>query len=152
MLTWNNLLVEKGIDLMMTVELDEVSRTFEESEFWKFLGLELDDIKVGCAKLKLPIRPSFINVKETVHGGIYASLLDTTMGMAARSLGYDEVATLQLNIQYVKSVNSGTIKSEARILNQSRSTALVEGKLYDEQNNLIAHCTGNFRMVKTDNS
>lgn len=68
------------------------------------------------------------------------------MGMAGRSLGYDEVATLHLNIQYLKSVMEGTVYSEAEIIHQNRSTVLIEGRLMNEDGELIGHCTGTFKL------
>lgn len=136
----------------MSGELDGVRQDFEKSAFWNFLGLELVELRNGYAKLKLPIQSSFINAKKSVHGGVYASILDTTMGMATRSLGYEKVVTLQMNIQFLKSIENGIIKSEATVLNQSHSTALIESKLFDEENNLIAFCTGTFKTTMVDNS
>lgn len=136
----------------MSVDLKRITQSFQESPFWNFLGLEVEDLLEGQATLKLKIRPSFINVKKSVHGGIYASILDTTMGMTARTLGYDEVATIQLNIQYLKPIESGTVISVGKVVNKSRSTALMEGKLFDDNDNLIAHCTGTFKMSGTGSS
>ena len=134
----------------MNKQLEKVSHEFEQSAFWNLLGLELNELKEGFAKITLPIQPSFINVKKSVHGGIYTSVLDTTMGIAARSLGFDEVVTLQMNIQFLQSIDNGVMYSEASVLKRTRSTALMEGKLFDKEDNLIAHCTGTFKISKVD--
>ncbi len=70
------------------------------------------------------------------------------MGMAGRSLGFNEVMTIQLSIQYLKPVIESAIYSEATVVHQSRSTVLVEGKLFDEEKNLVAHSTGTFKVSK----
>ncbi|RBP94408.1 acyl-CoA thioesterase [Cytobacillus firmus] len=133
----------------MTAEhLQKVRADFEGSPFWNFIGLRLNELKEGYILLALPIQKDFINVRNSVHGGIYASVMDTAMGMAGRSLGYDEVATLQLNIQYLKSVMDGTVYSEAEIVHQNRSTVLIEGRLKNEDGELIGHCTGTFKLSK----
>ncbi|MCS0788577.1 PaaI family thioesterase [Bacillus sp. CMF12] len=133
----------------MTAEhLQKVRADFEGSPFWNFIGLRLKELKEGYVLLALPIQKDFINVRNSVHGGIYASVMDTAMGMAGRSLGYDEVATLHLNIQYLKSVMDGTVYSEAEIIHQNRSTVLIEGRLKNEDGELIGHCTGTFKLSK----
>ncbi|MDF2037727.1 PaaI family thioesterase [Cytobacillus oceanisediminis] len=133
----------------MTAEhLQKVRADFESSPFWNFIGLRLKELKEGYVLLELPIQKDFINVRNSVHGGIYASVMDTAMGMAGRSLGYDEVATLHLNIQYLKSVMDGTIYSEAEIIHQNRSTVFIEGRLMNEDGELIGHCTGTFKLSK----
>jgi uncharacterized protein (TIGR00369 family) len=129
-------------------DLQKVKEDFENSSFWKFIGLQLKEMKEGYISLALPLQNDFINVRNSVHGGIYASILDTTMGMTARTAGFDEVATLHLNIQYLKSVVDGMVYSESAIIHQSRNTLLVEGKLMDETGELLAHCTGTFKVSK----
>ncbi|MCM3705672.1 MULTISPECIES: PaaI family thioesterase [Cytobacillus] len=133
----------------MTAEhLQKVKTDFESSPFWNFIGLELRELREGYVLLALPIQKDFINVRNSVHGGIYASVMDTAMGMAGRSLGYDEVATIHLNIQYLKSVMEGTVNSEAEIIHQNRSTVLIESRLMNEDGELIGHCTGTFKLSK----
>lgn len=133
----------------MTAEyLQKVKADFEDSPFWNFVGLELRELRDGYVLLALPIQREFINVRNTVHGGMYASVLDTAMGMAGRSLGFDEVATLHLNIQYVKSVMEGIVTAEAEIIHQNRNTVFIEGRLRYEDGELLGHCTGTFKLFK----
>ncbi|MGG4169195.1 PaaI family thioesterase [Rossellomorea vietnamensis] len=128
--------------------LQKVKADFENSPFWNFIGLELKELEEGHVLLALPIQKEFINVRNSVHGGIYASVLDTAMGMTGRSLGFDEVATLHLDIQYLKSVADGTVYSEASIIHQNRNTAFIEGRLKNEDGELLGHCTGTFKLSK----
>ncbi|MFD1606955.1 PaaI family thioesterase [Oceanobacillus luteolus] len=130
--------------------MQEIIQGFEQSNFWNFIGLELEKAEKGSVTLKLPIIPAFINVRESVHGGVYASILDTAMGFSARSLGYDEVITLDMNVRFLKAVSDGTIYAVGNTIHQNRSTVLVEAVLYDEDDNKLAHSTGTFRVVKHD--
>jgi len=129
--------------------LDSIQKDFKTSPFWDFIGLQLKELKKGYVELYLPYNPNFRNVRDSVHGGIYASVLDTSMGMAGRTLGSDEVMTIQMNIQFLKPIVEGGIYSEASVISESRSTALIEGRLFDEDKNLIAHSVGTFRVVKS---
>jgi len=129
--------------------LDSIQKDFKTSPFWDFICLQLKELKKGYVELYLPYNPNFRNVRDSVHGGIYASVLDTSMGMAGRTLGSDEVMTIQMNIQFLKPIVEGGIYSEASVISESRSTALIEGRLFDEDKNLIAHSVGTFRVVKS---
>ncbi|MFD1927966.1 PaaI family thioesterase [Sporosarcina siberiensis] len=133
----------------MESHLDIVREDFKTSPFWDFIGLQMKELKKGYVELYLPYNPNFRNVRDSIHGGIYASVLDTTMGMAGRTLGSDEVMTIQMSIQFLKPVVEGGIYSEASVISESRSTALIEGRLFDEDKNLIAHSVGTFRVVKS---
>jgi len=104
-------------------------------------------VEKGSVHLKLPIIPEFLNVKNSVHGGVYATILDTTMGFSARSLGYDEVTTLEMDVHFLKAVSKGTVYSKGNVIHRNRSTALVEADLFDEESNRLAHSTGTFRVV-----
>jgi len=126
--------------------MEKIIQDFESSNFWNFIGLELGEIKEGSVTLKLPIKKDFHNVKNTVHGGMYASILDTTMGFSARSLGYDAVTTLDMDIHFLGAVSKGTIHAVGNVIHQNRSTFLVEATLYDEDENRLAHSTGTFKV------
>lgn len=137
----------------MTEELyQEIQEKFESSPFWDFIGLQVREIKNGYVSLALPIKNDFINARNSVHGGIYASLLDTNMGMTARTTGINNTATLQLNIQYLKSISEGTLYSEASIIHESRNSVYIEGKLTNEAGDLLAHCTGTFKLFKGESA
>lgn len=130
-----------------TIEyLEKVRQDFETSPFWQFAGLEVRKLEEGDVELFLPYRPQYDNVRGTIHGGMYMSILDTTMGMLCRSIGADDVATIQMATQFLKPAVQEEVRSSASVINRSRSTALVEGKLFNENDELIAHCTATFRL------
>ncbi|SEQ97325.1 PaaI family thioesterase [Piscibacillus halophilus] len=135
----------------MSAEINTIQQDFEKSPFWRFVGLEVHEASKGNVKLKLPIKNDFMNVRETVHGGVLVSIVDTTMGFTCKSLGFDEVITLQLNTNFVKSVSEGTLYSEGKIISRTRSTAIVEGQIFDEQGELLVHCNGTFKLIKKEN-
>lgn len=132
----------------MDNRLAKIRKDFEESPYWQFLGLEVKELREGHVELRLPYNASFGNVSKLVHGGVLASILDMSMGMLGRSIGYDQVMTLHMSIQFLKAVDKGNIYSQASVINEGRSTSLLEVKLYDEERNIIAHSTGTFRLAK----
>ena len=130
-----------------TVEyLEQVRQDFESSPFWKFTGLETQKLEAGNVELYLPYRQEYDNVRGTIHGGMYMSVLDTTMGMLCRSLGANDVMTIQMATQFLKPVVQEAVYSKAAVINRTRSTALVEGTLFNEQDELVAHCTATFKL------
>lgn len=128
--------------------LQKVEEEFTTSEFWSFIGLEIQTLKEGYVELRLPYKKEFNNVRSTVHGGIYMSAIDTTMGMMCRSLGYDDVMTIQLSTQFLKPVVGEAFTTSASVIHRSKSTILVEGKMCNEAGELIGHSTATFRVIK----
>ncbi|MFJ7735556.1 PaaI family thioesterase [Lysinibacillus sp. NPDC097287] len=128
--------------------LEKLKTDFKPSPFSEFIGLQMKELQEGHVELYLPFNPSFNNGHNSVHGGVYATVLDTVMGLVGKTLGFSEVMTIQLNIQFLKPVIECAIYSEATVVHQRRNTVLVEGKLFDEEKNLIAHSTGTFKVSK----
>jgi uncharacterized protein (TIGR00369 family) len=81
----------------------------------------------------------------SVHGGYAAILLDSAMGLAIHSMlpagsGY---TTLEFKISFIKgmSKDSGTVRTEGRILNVGRRAATAEARITDAKGRLLAHAT-----------
>ncbi|WP_153731783.1 PaaI family thioesterase [Sporosarcina obsidiansis] len=134
----------------MTEYLDNIRDDFKKSFFSESIGLEINDVSEGNVKLVLPYRQSFENMQNTIHGGIYATILDTTMGLTCRTFDYDAAITIQMSIQFIRAVREEAIHSTATVISRNNKTMLVEGKLYDEQGYLVAHSTGTFKVVKDE--
>ncbi|WP_164553252.1 PaaI family thioesterase [Brevibacillus marinus] len=127
--------------------LAEVERKFAESPFWQWLGLEAHHIIPGEVQLKLAIRPEFLNVVRSVHGGVYASVLDTTMGFTVRSQAGCPAVTVNMNISFLKATDQGNLWSKGRIINMGRNLAVAEAYIYNDEGQPLAHATGTFKII-----
>src|SRR5699024_12672458 len=114
----------------------------------KFRGVEVDHDEAGSVRLRLPIMRSCHDILPIVHGGIFASILDTSMGMTLRSTGYDVVTTLDMDIHVLNPAKEGTIYCTGEVIHHGRSTALVKAELVNEDDEILAYSTGTFRAVK----
>jgi uncharacterized protein (TIGR00369 family) len=81
----------------------------------------------------------------SVHGGYFATLLDSAMGLAVHSMlpagtGY---TTLEFKISFIKGMtkDTGTVRTEGRTLNVGRRTATAEARITDSKGRLLAHAT-----------
>jgi uncharacterized protein (TIGR00369 family) len=81
----------------------------------------------------------------SVHGGYAATLLDSVMGLAVHSMlpagsGY---TTLEFKVSFIKGMtkDSGTVRSEGRVLNVGRRAATAEARIVDSKDRLLAHAT-----------
>ena len=71
--------------------------------FSQHLGIKVDALEKGVARLSMAIRPEFMTSWGTTHGGSILSLLDITLSMAARTL-YDpprSIMTIDLSTQFI---------------------------------------------------
>jgi uncharacterized protein (TIGR00369 family) len=81
----------------------------------------------------------------SVHGGYAATLLDSAMGCAVHTMlpagtGY---TTLEFKVSFIRgmTVDTGTVRTEARTLNVGRRAATAEGRITDAKGRLLAHGT-----------
>jgi uncharacterized protein (TIGR00369 family) len=81
----------------------------------------------------------------SVHGGYAAILLDSAMGLCVHTMlppgsGY---TTLEFKISFIRgmSQDSGTVRTEGKVLNVGRRAATAEARITDGKGRLLAHAT-----------
>ncbi len=85
----------------------------------------------------------FYNPMGTVHGGWISTLLDTAMACAVQSslAAGQRYTTIEMKTVFVKPVHerTGALRCEGVLLHAGRRVAHAEGKVFDQQGNLIAY-------------
>lgn len=88
----------------------------------------------------------------SVHGGVYATLLDSAAGCAVQStlpqgMGY---TSLDLTVKFLRpvTVDTGRIRAVGTVVSSGRRTALAEARLLDEKDRLLAHATSTCMLFR----
>ena len=89
-----------------------------------------------------------LNGNGTLHGGVYASLLDNAMGLAVAALVGLRAATIGLDVHFLGAVREGRITCSAEVVHRTRRIAAVEAKVRDGDQNFVAMGTGTFRIFE----
>lgn len=133
-------------------ELDQFRAEYESSPFWKYLGIQIDQLSPDLVRIKLPVNSGFLNVNESAHGGIALSLLDTIMGVTLRHQNINStVATISMTTQFISPAFEGdTLYATARVVKAGRNIAFLEGSLESENGKVIATSIGNFLIKRKD--
>src|SRR5215472_3034534 len=84
-------------------------------------------------------------VDGTVPGGLAATLLDTCMGLAIRSMldkGFAQT-TLEFKISLLRPITpqTGLVKAEGEVITCGRRIGTAEGRLTDKDGRVLAHGT-----------
>jgi uncharacterized protein (TIGR00369 family) len=109
------------------------------------LGIEGVEIEEGHVVLALDPAEFHYNPLGVVHGGVIATLLDSTLALAVHSTlpagGY--FSTLQLNVNYIRPVTeaTGRLVCDAKLRHAGKTTATAEGSVVDGRGKLIATAT-----------
>lgn len=122
--------------------------TYRDNSYVKLLEMKLVHIEPGMARLSMPINPAkHTNLYHVAHGGAMASVADTVMGVACGSLGR-RVVTLEINMNFIKAAESGTIVSAiGRVVHNGRNTLVVECEVLAQDETLLLKARGTFYVV-----
>ena len=89
-----------------------------------------------------------LNGNGTLHGGVYASLLDNAMGFSVAALVGLRTATIDLDVHFLGAVREGRITCSAEVVHRTRRIATVEARVCDGDRNLVALGAGTFRIFE----
>jgi uncharacterized protein (TIGR00369 family) len=131
-------------------QLKELAHYFdEEVTFSKHIGAKVEKVEPGRSVVYIEIEDVHLNGAGTLHGGVYASLMDNAMGLAVLALVGTRTATIEMNTHFLGAVNEGRITCRSEVVHRTRRTATSESKVYDAGGNLLAMGTGAFRVFES---
>jgi uncharacterized protein (TIGR00369 family) len=117
--------------------------------------LDYDVVEAAEGRVVIIAEPSdrLLNPAGTVHGGVAATLLDSSMGLAIQSTlerGISQT-TLEFKISFVRPITpeTGRITAEGVLLSRGRRVGTAEGKITDSAGRLLAHGTTTCLIFKT---
>ncbi len=97
----------------------------------------------------LKVENYHLNVKNTVHGGVLATMLDNVIGDSIAIAVNCPVITINLNIHYVAPVKvDSLLTASAKVIQQGYRISMAEGIIKDEKGNVIAKGIGTFKIIR----
>lgn len=128
-------------------QLGRLARYFnEEVTFSRHIGARVETVERGRATCYIDVDDLHKNGTGSLHGGVYASLIDNAMGLAVLALVGVRTATIEMNVHFLGAVKGGRITCRSEVVHRTRRTATAEAKVHDEEGNLVAMGTGAFRV------
>jgi len=119
--------------------------------FNKLLGLRFVSAGYEEVVAEIPVRPELLQPYGLVHGGVYASMLETlaSTGAAlnAMPLGRHTVG-LENSTTFLRAVRSGTLRARAVPLARGRRTQVWEVTVRDQTDRRVA--SGRVRLLCLD--
>ena len=130
-------------------QLERLASYFdEEVTFSKHIKARVEEVEPGRAVLHVDVEDIHLNGNGTLHGGVYSSLMDNAMGLSVSSLVGLRTATTQMNVHFLGPVSEGRLTCRGEVVHRTRRTATAEGRVYDQEGNLVALGTGAFRVFE----
>jgi uncharacterized protein (TIGR00369 family) len=113
------------------------------------LGLVVDALGDGTARVRCPFRDDFLRPGGTISGPVMMTMADYAMYAAVLSrIGMVELAvTTNLNINFLRRPRPGDMLAEAKLLKLGQRLAVGEISLHvDNEEDLVAHVTATYSI------
>jgi uncharacterized protein (TIGR00369 family) len=111
----------------------------------KTMDFLLMEVEEGRAVFQGSPGRSHLNPMGSIHGGWYATLLDSAAGCAIHTkLPYGRaLTTADLGLYFVKAIGSKVprVRAEGKLIHCGRQLATAEARLYGPDGTLYAHAT-----------
>lgn len=133
-------------------------------EFLSWLGTTVENVDEGTMTMAIPYDSKLTNTRRgngdrqpDIHGGVAATLLDTTGAMALRTTFDDHlagnIATINLSVNYLRPA-TGDLRATADVVRAGSSigvsAVVVESTTPDGQTREVATGQGAYRLFRED--
>jgi 1,4-dihydroxy-2-naphthoyl-CoA hydrolase len=117
----------------------------------KALGFYFTSVSAEETRGELTITEAHHQPFGIVHGGIYASLVETACSTGAALFAFgngQSIVGLENSTSFLRAVRTGTLTVVAKPLARGRKTQVWEASIYDEKGTVAA--TGRLRLLCLD--
>lgn len=124
----------------------------QDSEFYRWAGVELIDASPGVVEIAFEANTQHLNLQGLVHGGILATLADTAMGLAVRTVlepGRRHV-TVQLGIEFLSPGRPGKITARGRSVKIGTQLGFAEADVMNGAGRLLARAHSTLSVTKEE--
>jgi uncharacterized protein (TIGR00369 family) len=125
----------------ITPEREQIIREkFQTNHFPRLLGMEIDSIEPGRARLSVEVRQELLQLQGVMHGGAIASLVDTAVAFAIISVSepQDRFTTVEMKVNYLSAIREGRAVADARLIRDGRRIIVADCDVFDSQGRLAA--------------
>ena len=119
--------------------------------FADLLGLTVqDDPESGTGRALLEADDQHLNGAGGVHGGVLATLVDSAMGQAVRSVTRDGqgLATSQLTVTYLSPGKPGQLVATAQVRKRGKSLVVCDADI-EQDGEAVVHAVATFALLQS---
>ncbi len=120
--------------------LEKIREKFKGNSFPTLVGIEIDSIEHGRARLAMDVTEKHLQLQGIMHGGAIATLVDTAVAMAilGASEPGDRFTTIEMKINYLSPVREGRVVAEAKLIRDGRRIVVAECDVFEHRGRLAA--------------
>ena len=124
-------------------ELLSIANKVSKNTLMETLNIEMIDLGEDYLIAKMPVNCRVHQPDGVLHGGATAALAESVGSFATHLfVDTDEVFVrgIEITVNHLKSVKDGNIYAKATFLHRGRTTQLLDIRVTDDHDNLIAIC------------
>lgn len=133
----------------MSLTRDELQAVIETCEFDRWMGLKVESLDATTLTLRMPFRTEIGGTPKVnrLHGGVVASLIDSTGCYLLIALNVKRVSTINLVVDFLRPAH-GEMVGVARLVKIGRKICNVTVEVTGSDGKLVA--TGRLTVVPSD--
>jgi uncharacterized protein (TIGR00369 family) len=125
--------------------------------FHQVAGFQIDPAHSGRGHCTVTgrVEHRHLNINGVVHGGVYATILDTAMGASVVTLlaEGETTATTSLYVEFLRAAREGDhLTARGAVLRRGRHIAFAEGNLYGADDRRLAQARGTWYIWSSEPS
>ena len=132
--------------------MERLKERIASSPLVQFLGIRLEELKEGYARLALDVEKNHLNSLGTLHGGVMATLNDIACGVAINTVLVPQatILSLDLRVEFIDTLSQGTVYCEGFLTQRKRTVAFAHSRLVDSDGRLLstASATGFIKRLQ----
>lgn len=134
--------------------LSAVIRAINECPFFKHMSIAVTQIGIGYSEVAAEIKKIHMNPFGGLHGGVYASLIDTAAYWSAYCNLPEEngLVSIDLKVDFLAPVIDGKVVIKGQTIKSGRTIFLSEAKMYDGNRRILAHGTSKLMVTHNQQS
>jgi uncharacterized protein (TIGR00369 family) len=130
--------------------LKSVIIAINNAPFFKHLSMSVTEIGVGYSVVTLDIGTEHMNPFGGLHGGVYASAIDTAAYWSAYCELPEEngLITIDIKVDFLAPVSGNYIIINGCRIKSGKTLYLTEAKMSDRKGTLLAHGTSKLMVTR----
>lgn len=120
------------------------------SPYFELISMKIREIGVGYSRLEIDLNEKHLQPFGIVHGGVFASIIESVTSWAIFYTIEDEnsgLTTVNLNLNYLVPAKSGKVMAEGRQIKTGRTLCYAEGRVTDDMGKIVAHGTSTLMII-----
>lgn len=138
-----------GLEYLKSV----MKRDLPHAPIHEIMNMKVVEVEYGYIVYQFSPQPCHVNLQGGIHGGYYASILDSVTGGAGHSTidTNQRIVTIDLNTKMLRPLQVGKqYRSIGKLVNRGKEIIITEGYICDEEGKLYAHGSAVLKTLNID--